>query len=398
MTTANACLLAGLDAAQLVAAAQAAADTYKPDRRQRFDTIRIVRQYWPIGDLIACTRVDPATDTVLVAIRGTGDVGNWVFTNLQGFYTQLFMVDDSLRCASQRFQGGALKQPIEGCMHQGFTRGFSRLWYGTESIYGNVWITAQIARRQIFKYVVIFFLPLLLWLIARELGWTEMPLAHAAPMALMITMVLICMESGALEGLFLKPDPSMLDKAEAGEDPAGEPLGALCARLNQHRTVVFTGHSLGGAIAPVCFAVYRTWCLSEPTNRRDNAHLVTFGAARLGDEAFVQSFEAQHGERLLHFQHPGDPVPQVPPNGLWELLRRRYPIRGLGGLLISLAFPFWTFYKYVYRVSRPARWSDRFVHTMDQKPHRRLCFNFHSMCTYLAFVKELAERSSAVKG
>lgn len=359
---------------QIHEAAVAANDTYDSNRAAKFDTTRIIKQFWLIGDLVACTRVDKKTDTAYVAVRGTRELGNWIFTNFQGYYTRLQVVDDSLRAKAKggdegdiKFQGGTLRVPVAGNMHQGFIRAFSWLWYGTEPILGIVESAPLLTLKRALKYLTIFFGPLTAWYIAKSLGFKLPNLEIAALWCMALAMLVICMESGVVEGIFRKLTP-----------PEGVPLSNLVEDLNSHRTVVFTGHSLGGAIAAVLFAVYRRWCTGDAL-RRDNGFLVTFGSGRLGDERFVRSFENLHDGRMIHFEHPGDPVPQIPPNGLFELIAKRYPIRGLGGLLISIAFIPWTVYKYTYWVPRPARWSGKFVDTMGQKTGRRLCLTFHSM-------------------
>lgn len=115
---------AGLQLKQLQAVALAADDVYKKNLDTLFTTKRTIRRFWPIGDLIACSRVDQETDTVIVAIRGTSEFGNWIFTNFQAFYTKLQLIDDSLKTDGVVFQAGTLKNPIAGSMHQGFIRGF----------------------------------------------------------------------------------------------------------------------------------------------------------------------------------------------------------------------------------------------------------------------------------
>lgn len=119
----------------IYSAACAAADTYDPKRAELFDKIRTVKQFWLVGDLIACTRTDETTRTAYVAVRGTSEIGNWIFTNFQAFYTPLYIVDDSIECNGREFQGGKLRFPLKGTMHQGFIRAFSWLWYGTEPVF-----------------------------------------------------------------------------------------------------------------------------------------------------------------------------------------------------------------------------------------------------------------------
>lgn len=332
-----------ISAEQIHEAAKAANDSYDSNRASKFDTTRIVKQFWLIGDLVACTRVDKTTDTLYVAVRGTRELGNWIFTNFQGYYIRLQVVDDSLQAKKRGkdqsdvvFQGGTLRIPVEGNMHQGFIRAFSWLWYGTEPMLGIVESAPLLTLKRALKYLTIFFGPLTVWYIAKNFGFNLADLGEAAVWCIALAMLVICMESGVVEDIFRKLTP-----------PEGAPLSGLVEEMNSHQTVVFTGHSLGGAIAAVIFAVYRKWCRADEL-RRDNGFLVTFGSARLGDESFVRSFEELHCGKMIHFEHPGDPVPQIPPNGLFELIAKGYPVRGLGGLLISIAFIPWTVYKYTY--------------------------------------------------
>jgi hypothetical protein len=363
-------------------AATAAADTYSDKRSEIFSAIRTVKQFWLVGDLIACTRIDESSKTAYVAIRGTSEVGNWIFTNFQAFFTRLYVVDDSIDCSGSDFQGGKLRSPIDGKMHQGFIRAFSWLWYGTEPVFGQREFRRRAALAQLMKYIIVFFGPITIWLALHWFFPLFGTLTQALLVSLLVAFVAVCLENGVVEDFFLKSDP-----------PTGRPLSVLVRDLNKYDKVVFTGHSLGGAIASVAFAIYRTWCKTD-NSRQDNGHLVTFGSARLGDEQFVNSFEEQHASRIIHIQHPGDPVPQIPPNGLFELLARRFPIRGLGGFLLSLAFIPWTAYRYAWQVPRPARWSLRVVDYMNERPFRRICISFHSMKAYQKYTERLLNEAS----
>jgi hypothetical protein len=373
---------ASLPAPYIYSAACAADDTYDPNRAELFPEIRTVKQFWLVGDLIACTRIDESCRTAYVAIRGTSELGNWIFTNFQAFFTPLYIVDDSIECDGREFQGGKLRFPIDGTMHQGFIRAFSWLWYGTEPVFNLREFRSEAALRQLIKYIFVFFGPILAWLLLNLFFPTFGSVTQALGVSLIIGFLVANFENGVIEDFFLKTDR-----------PTGKPLGVLVRDLNECDRVIFTGHSLGGAIASVAFAIYRTWCKTDPS-RLDNGHLVTFGSGRLGDETFVNSFELHHASRILHIQHPGDPVPQIPPNGLFELVARRFPIRGLGGFLLSLAFIPWTVYKYAWHVPRPARWSNNVVDHMNQPPFRRLCVAFHSMKLYKKYAYGLVETTT----
>lgn len=368
---------ASLNTNYIHSASIAAGDTYSEKRSELFSEIRTVKQFWLVGDLIACTRVDESSRTAYVAVRGTSEIGNWIFTNFQAFFTRLYVVDDSIECNGSDYQGGKLRSPIEGTMHQGFMRAFSWLWYGTEPVFGQREFRRNAALVQLKKYVLVFFGPIGVWLVLNWLLPSFGTLTQALLVSLLFAFVAVCLENGVVEDFFLKANA-----------PTGKPLSLVVHDLNQWDRVVFTGHSLGGAIASVAFAMYRTWCKTD-TSRRDNGHLVTFGSARLGDEQFVNSFEAQHSSRILHIQHPGDPVPQIPPNGLFELLAHRFPVRGLGGFLLSLAFIPWSAYKYAWHVPRPARWSALAVDHMNEHPFRRICLSFHSMKGYQRYTEGL---------
>jgi triacylglycerol lipase len=90
-----------------------------------------------------------------------------------------------------------------------------------------------------------------------------------------------------------------LDEVWGGEDG----LQAMLARLldeDPDRPLLMTGHSLGGALAALCFA--RT-----PQARA----LYTFGAPRVGDPDFVALLE---GRSVWRIENARDPVPLVPPD------------------------------------------------------------------------------------
>lgn len=70
--------------------------------------------------------------------------------------------------------------------------------------------------------------------------------------------------------------------------------------VNPDRPLLITGHSLGGAMAALCFA------------RTPQAKgLYTYGAPRIGDSEFVKLFE---GRSVWRIENARDPVPLVPPD------------------------------------------------------------------------------------
>jgi triacylglycerol lipase len=79
------------------------------------------------------------------------------------------------------------------------------------------------------------------------------------------------------------------------------------------KRVVFTGHSLGAALATLHA---RRWSGSPAASGKQTA-LVTFGSPRVGDDAFVASFqdafETKHCERFVNGR---DLVTRVPPRSL----------------------------------------------------------------------------------
>jgi alpha-beta hydrolase superfamily lysophospholipase len=80
------------------------------------------------------------------------------------------------------------------------------------------------------------------------------------------------------------------------------------------RTVA-VGHSLGGAIASYAAAELRASGIATD--------LVTFGAPRVGNEAYVQTLMAQAPKygRNYRFVHKGDPIPSIP----WASMGYRHP-------------------------------------------------------------------------
>ena len=363
---------------ELHGAALASEHSYHADSASPpFTNQRSVEQYLLVGELFAGIRVDPQDPKVAyVAVRGTSEIGNWIFTNFQAFYAPLHVVDDSLcHAPSKPFQGGEIRTPVEGKIHMGFFRAFSWLWYGSEPILEPTQRSRSLARQQFIKYVAIFFGPLILWLAYSYSAVCQNPFSLTSIVSLLLfAFIVVCLENGVVE-----------DSFRIRTSQKGTRLMEGLPILNQYEKVIFTGHSLGGAVAAISFAFYRCWCQSD-ASRKDNGYLVTFGAPRIGDKTFIEKFEAHHEGLFVHFVHPGDPVPELPPNGLGEILIRRMFFRGLLGAFVALLFPFWTLYKYVYRVPRPARWKKNVVNNLGLPCFRRLCFLNHRMNeAYLSF-------------
>lgn len=74
--------------------------------------------------------------------------------------------------------------------------------------------------------------------------------------------------------------------------------------------LVLTGHSLGGAIASIAAAHFRYGAKAE------NPHLYTYGAPKIGNQAFA-SFVSAAGKGDNYFvTNLNDPVPMIPPDEL----------------------------------------------------------------------------------
>jgi hypothetical protein len=356
------------DSDAIFEAARAASDIYLTQEKTDFTYRRTVEQFSRLtGELAAGVRYIDEGRTAIVAVRGTSLIGNWVFTNFQTHFTQFSIVDDRLSAApTTPYQGGSYRTPIAGALHQGFFRAFSWLWYGTEPILGNTEPSQRIGVSRLKRYVALFLVvPLLLWLATGSL-------ATAACIALALAFIFVTTESGVWEDVF-KQRPEI-----AGDDPY-----RLLAPLNSCERVIFTGHSLGGAIAAIAFAMYRSWCKGD-NDRKDNAMLVTFGAPRIGDVPFMEDFSSVHSGRFCHVIHPGDPVPELPPNGLFELWYRRIWTRGILGLIVVLLFPIWAAIGKLYVANRAARWTAGGQCVLRGSP--TLAFSNHSMQdVYLAW-------------
>lgn len=90
-----------------------------------------------------------------------------------------------------------------------------------------------------------------------------------------------------------------LEEVWAGEGQRKEFLTKLVTK-DPHRPLWITGHSLGGALAALCFAR-----IPEATG------LYIYGAPRVGDAEFVEQFKGRCAWRIENSQYP---VPLVPPD------------------------------------------------------------------------------------
>jgi hypothetical protein len=320
--------------------ADAAADIYRPGAK--FDHVRSVNKFSVPGELRAGVR--EMGRTAIVAVRGTEmTVGNWIFTDFQGHYTKFRVIDEQLAAAPARpLQAGRYRTPLPGSIHQGFARAFCWLWYGTEPLLGDTERTPAAGKARMRRYLGVLTLAAALLLafvvvlvaLKYALRWNTpaavialLSLVAALSVALVVLVGAITLESGVWEDIWSRPLPSL--------DRSAHELAEYLASFEK---VIFTGHSLGGAIATIAFSVYSCWCRSN--GRKDNAYLCTFGAPRVGNAAFARAFARKHVNRFEHIVHPGDPVPAFPASSYREIAAKSLWKRGwLGavGSLLSIA-------------------------------------------------------------
>lgn len=216
-----------IDPERLREAACAAADIYNSP--SSFQYLRTIEQFKLSGELRGGYR-QTGRGRAIVAIRGTSPVGNWLFTNLQAHFTEFRVVDDQLRAvAPKALQGGQMRVPIEGALHQGYFRAFSLMWYGTEPLLGDLQRTRVLGLTRLVRYGIVFAgIPLLLCLL---LSSVTLGLVLGLALAFAVTIA----ESGVWEDLFHR------EPAISGD----RPMSAL-HKLNDFEEVIFAGHSLGG--------------------------------------------------------------------------------------------------------------------------------------------------------
>lgn len=89
----------------------------------------------------------------------------------------------------------------------------------------------------------------------------------------------------------------------------------LKEKENDYDRIVFTGHSLGGALATIASCVYIIKRTKSEQSEQRPVYCFTFGAPRVGNTEFVNTFENLiHKGRVKHWRvyDYEDPVPMVP--------------------------------------------------------------------------------------
>lgn len=313
-----------------------------------------LKSFKPFGDLHAIAKYKLDESIAVVAFRGSDNPLNWIFANFQAFFTRLAVIDPSLRMSGQtlRINCAEIVRPFGGLIHQGFARAFSWLWYGTDILLEPEPATKAEAWRRVLLHGLLITLFPLIWYAGNKFNFFNLSFYWPLAAAFASYVVIVNWERGTFEAL----------NRPSSDQEQNDPLRSQLEKLNRQSTVIFTGHSLGGAMATLAFGTYRLWCKSDAA-RSDNGLLITFGCPRLGDKAFVDDFETEHHSRFLHVVNAGDPVPEVPPVSndsndapmLWK--------RGLIGLVAAvLIAPLWKLYALGYGLTPPGRWSARNIY------------------------------------
>ncbi len=361
------------DAKDLIAGAAAACrDSYeKPKPGTAF---RKVNLYWlrnPIAAQVSFTPFPGGGRRYWVAFRGTilQETGNWIFANLQAYKT--------------KYAG----YPLDGQVHMGFYRAFHWLWSNSnkepavdkehEKMRDEMAIRRRLTGAVALGMLYLVFLPVVLFLVfllrdepfsriedRTQFGWTAVWTAAGMAGAYLL---IVLFEIGEAERWFTWKKPKTCGKA----------LEEVLLSAVPGDEVVFTGHSLGGAMAVHAFIKFRQ---SRP---KVKSLLVTFAAPRAGDEDWVEAFgEKKKPEDYIHIVNRGDPVPQVP--GTFEqavnLDKNAGYLRSVL-VIVGILRRVWAF---IYRQTPPGAWPRLVVYRLGSHPLRVMK---HPMAEYITEVK-----------
>jgi hypothetical protein len=117
----------------------------------------------------------------------------------------------------------------------------------------------------------------------------------------------------------LSVDPAQKARVHAGfKWQCGSLLSEICGRIASlgwvYDRVVYTGHSLGGALATLA-GVHHSACLSVSNGK--GCDVVVFGCPRVGDRAFAD-LVGRLGLAVTRHEVVGDPVPLMPCRVRWR--------------------------------------------------------------------------------
>lgn len=320
-----------------------------------------------------------AEDTAYVVFRGTEmTFPNLFLTNFQAVTHRHWVLDDELIGSRDiPYQGGKFREVLPGKVHQGFARAASRLWYGSdllvspfvgESSEGAEFGHALSRRR--WRHAALFALASVVGFIFAELSCFQISWALfiAVLTGACTSLFSAAFESGFLESL------ARISHTNMSELKA---LYEVRKRLASQRRVIFAGHSLGGSIATVCFAIYRAWLISVKRDSHQEVRLLTFGSPRLGSKEWIEAFEKQHAGQHVHFAHDRDWVPNMPPASKTDGEASRLIRCGPVGILLLAVNPIWRrVYEYLWRPQPYA----------DQPATSKSVFILDSPCGWFALI------------
>ncbi len=301
-----------------------------------------------------------------VVFRGTIPTmaGNWFFANFQLFKT--------------KYQDCSLV----GTVHMGFYRAFHWLWRGekepeiADSHTRCRWKVFAM-RHAIFALLFLVVVTALNQIVYKKAA--ETPILSGWQYFVIPWVTLILFEVGVLEWLFKRWKPIR----------TGDPLRSFATDLSCFREVIFTGHSLGGAMATLAFADY------QKNSNNQNGRLITFASPRIGDADCMKAFEANpdHQGRYLNVINLGDPVPLSP--GTLEQARRLPKEAGwLRAVMVGVGHlrRIWAF---LYEQQPPGEWSKS--DSLMEVGEFPLSFQNHKMPKYKSLVDAIAPLSSESK-
>jgi hypothetical protein len=320
----------------------------------------VVDQFHVGGEMLAFVETPQSlSEDAFVVFRGTTrTLGHWLIINLQAYLKP----DEGVRGY--------------GSIHQGFYRATSLLWRHADPVPRptvKAFIEAALNFRAlrtalalaaataiVAKVTMIFAAVFAVQLL------TNKGLLCAGALGFVLSLCLVAaLASGWAENVFRKPAVI-----------SGRPLQCYAPELAAYKRVWFMGHSLGGALATLCFAEAR----ADP-RLREKAYLVTFGAPRIGDVEFVRRFEQDHSDRYLHLVNRSDPVPEMPPSSLSKA--RHLLGRGPLGFTLGVLYVPWALFSHVWG-TRYADWErcrDAFG------VESRLSSAQHAMKTYCRYIR-----------